>query len=259
MKSIIKFLGIILIGLTSACDEQIVPPSESSDEAPSTQEAAKTLTYYGLRPTDNSWPQVTAPETLSSRLGAANYYIVLDGSGSMTESDCAPGSDKMTVAKQALNEFAKQIPQDANLGLFVFDAFGVNERVSLGTNNRSQFFAQVNSIFPGDGTPLASAIGFAYQSLIRQAAKQLGYGEYHLVVVTDGIAFGREVPTDVVDMILLNSPVIIHSIGFCIDENHSLNQPGKTAYMSANSAEELRAGLQSVLAEAPDFSPDSFQ
>jgi hypothetical protein len=57
---------------------------------------------------------------------------------------------------------------------------------------------------------------------------------------------------------LEQSPVMLHTVGFCIDERHSLNQPGLVSYTAANSPEELLQGLQGVLAEAQDFTPDKF-
>jgi hypothetical protein len=73
------------------------------------------------------------------------------------------------------------------------------------------------------------------------------------VIVTDGEASGGEDPTKVVNKILKRSPVIIHTIGFCIGEDHSLNQHGRILYKAANNPGDLRKGLQNVLAESPTF------
>ena len=110
----------------------------------------------------------------------------------------------------------------------------------------------------GGGTPLSSAIEIAYKSLTAQAKKQLGYGDYHLVVVTDGVANTGYEPDNVLAKILTESPVVVHTIGFCISTRHSLNQPGRTIYNTAQDYESLRKGLQSVLAEAPEFSVSEF-
>jgi hypothetical protein len=77
-------------------------------------------------------------------------------------------------------------------------------------------------------------------------------------VVTDGIASNGEEPNQILNTVLQQSPVVIHSIGFCLDESHSLNQPGLTAYTAASNADELQRGLQAVLAESTDFVTDSF-
>jgi hypothetical protein len=74
-----------------------------------------------------------------------------------------------------------------------------------------------------------------------------------MVIVTDGIANIPDKLTEMVNMVLNQSPVIISTIGFCIDATHTLNQPGRTIYKAANNPEALRQGLQDVLAESESF------
>jgi Ca-activated chloride channel family protein len=110
----------------------------------------------------------------------------------------------------------------------------------------------------GGGTPLSTAIEIAYKKLTAQAKKQLGYGEYHLVVVTDGEATSGYEPDKVLAKILSESPVVVHTIGFCINTQHSLNQPGRTIYNTAQDYDSLRQSLQGILAESPEFSVSEF-
>jgi hypothetical protein len=98
----------------------------------------------------------------------------------------------------------------------------------------------------------------AFDSLTRQARAQLGYGEYHLVIVTDGYADPDEKPRTIVDKMLAETPIIIHTIGFCISDKHSLNQPGRILYQSATDVQSLQQGLDDVLAESPDFTAQQF-
>ncbi|MGR8933392.1 MAG: vWA domain-containing protein [Gammaproteobacteria bacterium] len=238
--------------------EQAPPPALAEQPEVPEMPAAPSDPYFALRPIDNSWPSGANDQTLAADLLAANFYLILDGSGSMAGSQCARGKSKMSVAKQAVSRFVEQIPAGANLGLFVFDQAGVSERVALQGNNRQALFDQIKRIQPGGDTPLATAITQGYIALTKQAVSQLGYGEYHLVVVTDGIASPGEDPAQIVQTLLEQSPVMLHTVGFCIDEQHALNQPGKVGYVAANSPEELLQGLQGVLAEAQNFSPDKF-
>jgi Ca-activated chloride channel family protein len=205
------------------------------------------------------WPGIAtgeaqAPETDARRLMARNYYVVFDGSGSMREQACGSGAaSKIDAAKRALGSFAQSVPADANLGLLVFDHHGVHELLPLAPSQPGRFAQLVNDIQASGGTPLRSSIRMAYGALTAQGRRQLGYGEYHLVVVTDGEANAGEDPRDVVGELLRRSPVVLHTIGFCLGADHSLNQPGRTLYRAADNPEALARGLGDVLAEAPAF------
>lgn len=207
-----------------------------------------------------AWPPVKEEAgKVSADLFAKNYYVVLDGSGSMNESGCSGAQSKIQAAKAALASFSESLPARANLGLLVFDGNGVNERLALGTGNREQFTRLVNRVRANAGTPLRTSVEKAYAQLVDQGAKQLGYGEYHLVIVTDGMADGPEDPTQAVNRLLAQSPVVVQTIGFCIGTAHSLNQAGRTIYRAAENAAELRQGLADVLAEAPQFAVTQFK
>jgi uncharacterized protein with von Willebrand factor type A (vWA) domain len=188
-----------------------------------------------------------------------NYYIVFDGSGSMLESKCSAQEKKIEVAKKAVTEFIQNVPADVNLGLLVFDNAGVSERTPLGIENRDQLIKEVNQVVPGENTPLKSAIHQGVMRLSKQAARQQGYGEYHLVVVTDGEASEGQDPRSIVNGMFTQTPVILHTIGFCIGAEHSLNQVGKSVYQSADSPEQLREGLNEVLAESETFTASAFK
>ncbi|MBI3552084.1 MAG: VWA domain-containing protein [Elusimicrobia bacterium] len=195
---------------------------------------------------------------LNQDLATRNYYVVLDGSGSMADRKCSGQATKMEAAKQALAEFSKAVPASAQLGLLAFDGRGISERVPLGRGNRDRFLQEVRSVTAAGGTPLKSAIALGVSKLEDAARRQLGYGEYNLVIVTDGEAGQGEDPRGVVDEILARSPVMIHTIGFCIGKNHSLNQPGRTVYRTADNPAELRSGLGEVLAESATFDVAGF-
>ncbi len=189
-----------------------------------------------------------AVETEVSR---RNFYIIFDGSGSMS-------GEKLVVAKKALKKFIKVIPKEANIGLFAFDNNGVSERAKLGSS-RDFIIQQVDIIRAGGGTPLGESVERAYSKIKKQAGTQLGYGEYNLVIITDGRATDGDTLNDAVTMVLNTSPVIIHTIGFQIGTDHVLNQPGKILYKTANNLKELSQGLEKVLAETEDFTVIDFK
>ena len=245
----------------AGCDDSKPPPKPSA-AAPAPE---KPKGPVSTRPLTPAWPAAAQGKTdqapMSSDLFARNYYVVLDASGSMTERGCSGDLPKIDAARNALAAFAESLPADANLGLQVFDARGVREQLPLATGsaNRTRFKAILTAVRAGGGSPLHTAITNAYARLEQQGARQLGYGEYHLVVVTDGVPDPQsEDPTPVVTQMWQQSPVVLHTIGFCIGEDHVLNQPGRSYYVAAETPDELLQGLGAVLAESPTFDVATF-
>lgn len=235
-------------------------PSKSKyvNKSQPAQSGIGNITTYGQMPTQDSWPSLSDGQQMAQNLLAQNYYIVFDGSGSMSKKGCSGGKEKIAVAREAMDTFAGGIPVEANVGLFIFDGRGASERIPLSTFHKGKFMQQITHSHAGGKTPLKTAVKAGYEALSKQAAAQLGYGEYHLVIVTDGAASKGQDPLKEVKNILVGSPVIIHTIGFCIGGNHSLNQAGLIEYKAANDPQSLVAGLEAVLAEAPDFNTNSF-
>ena len=202
----------------------------------------------------DNWPP-EAPQAAAvvpdSILLRRNFYLVFDGSGSMDSGNCAGNSRRIDVAKKAAIKFSQSLKAEDNLALLAFDGHDLSQRVALGTNNRPLFEGQVNAIRAGGGTPLYQSIGIGFDNLKQQMAKQLNYGEYYLVVITDGEASDSE--NGLVDQINRTSPVMLHVVGFCIGPGHSLNQRGKTHYTDAQNPQAVVDGLKAVLAESEKF------
>jgi Mg-chelatase subunit ChlD len=186
-----------------------------------------------------------------------NYLVIFDGSGSMKETGCSDGKPKIKVAKTAVTRWADSVGPDANLGLVAF--YGATfSTLPLGSS-RQQFNDQVRAVAANGKTPLGRSIEAAYAMLTKQAFRQNGYGEYNIVVVTDGAASDEERMNRWVAAILRDSPIQITTIGFCIGDDHSLNEPGRTIYKAANNPQELARGLEEVLAEAEQFDLSEFE
>lgn len=218
---------------------------------------------YAVAALRDDWPPLTEsgePGAAVAQAPTSNYYLVLDGSGSMRRVDCSGERSKIEVALEAVARFVQTVPAQANLGLAVFDDAGLTERVPLGTHNREAVLQSLQRVRASGGTPLRSSIELGYAKLTEQARRQLGYGDYHLVIVTDGYPDpSSEDPAGAVETLLAASPVVLHTIGFCIGEDHVLNQPGRVYYTAADSPEQLQQGLGEVLAEAPSFDLGSFE
>ena len=243
--------------LAAGCGEDSKPappappaPSPTAESTPPPRPAEPT----------GAWPFLSGDEsagTLAENLTARNFLLIFDGSGSMEKSECSGAISKLDAAKQAVAAWSKSVPADANLGLYAFHKQGILT-LPLASHNRDLFIEAVHRIQAGGTTPLDSAMWNAYQSFTAQGKRQLGYGEYTIVVVTDGIANDAKLLQQAVDMVLTQSPINIYSIGFCIDDRHSLNQPGRTLYRSADNPQQLEQGLRDVLAESESFDARDF-
>jgi hypothetical protein len=91
-------------------------------------------------------------------------------------------------AKWAVHQFIDGLPDNINLGLYVFDQSGSREVLPLGPDNKAEFLSQIDAVVANNGTPLGESIEAAVKALKVQQAKQKPYGEFRLLVVTDGHA-----------------------------------------------------------------------
>ncbi len=261
------FITVLIFVFLFGCSEEPPPPKPTPAKpavtSPSTTvnkppEAATRPAIASLA--SKAWPFITDDQEskdLAKNPVTQNYILIFDGSGSMGDAKCSAGRKKIDVAKEAVTEWSKTLPPDANIGLVAFHnrgwVFG-----KLGETDRKDFIKGVQSLKYGGKTPLSKAFDHAYKDITLQGQKQLGYGEYTIVVVTDGIANSPNQLSQTVKTIQAASPVTIYTIGFCIGEKHSLNQPGKTVYKAADNPEALRQGLKEVLAESVTFDDSEF-
>jgi Ca-activated chloride channel homolog len=201
--------------------------------------------------------QIELTDTEGSAVSTArNFYFVFDGSGSMLQK---PDNDskfktKIDGAKWAVREFAQHLPDDANVGLFVFDNSGSREVVPLRSEGKANFLHAIESVRAGGGTPLQKSIHTGVDALVAQYKKQLGYGEYRLVIVTDGLADNLDEAADYATQ--YGMPM--YTIGLCVGENHPLRQLS-VSYRAADTMEDLRDALKDTLAESEVFDASSFE
>ena len=112
----------------------------------------------------------------------------------------------------------------------------------------------INEVEAGGGTPLAKSIGFGTDRLVAQYKKQLGYGEYRLIVVTDGQA--SSIPQAARYATRYGMP--IYAIGLYIEGDHPLRTYA-VSYREANNYEDLERALEETLAELPSFDLAEFE
>jgi hypothetical protein len=247
----LPLLLVLLVGGLFYCSS---PPAGNNEGSESTVDFNRQ--WLEQQPMEIAIPADKEGEAVLTR----NFYFIMDGSGSMRERttrDCGGDQqfpDKMTGARWAIKTFMEQVPEDVNIGLYVFDRIAKREVVSLGSGNRSQFLQAIDDIDAGGGTPLARAIRFGTDRLVDMYRQQLGYGEFRLVVVTDGKA--EAIPEAALYAAKYGIP--IYTIGLCVGQNHPLRQ-FSVSYRAADNFSDLSKGLQDTLAEIPSFDITEFQ
>lgn len=247
-----KALICILVASLVCCTSQPSSPTEKQEKKETIDPARL---WIQQEPVDIAIPADSVGKAELTR----NFYFIMDGSGSMrepTSRNCGGDQrfiNKIIGARWAIKKFLENVPGDVNIGLYVFDSLGRREVVPLGTNNREAFLKAVDDIDAGGGTPLAKAISYGTDRLVDQYKKQLGYGEFRLVVVTDGIA--DNIPAAALYAAKYGIP--IYAIGLCVEENHPLRQ-FSVSYQAADSFADLSKRLSETLAELPDFDITQF-
>jgi hypothetical protein len=172
-----------------------------------------------------------------------NVVVVVDASGSMG----APmgGSTRMSVAKDALKQVLKQIPDTTHVGILVFPQG--NWVYPLGPRKESMLAGAIDSIQSGGGTPLGDYMKRGADALLEARKKQFGYGTYRLLVVTDGEAGdARQVEAYTPDII--SRGITIDCIGVEMASRHTLATKVHS-YRNANDPESLKQAISEVFAE----------
>jgi len=204
---------------------------------------------------DTSHPiSVAKPPIASGEISLdKNFYLVLDDSGSMGDrAYCGDFKNKIEAAKWAITEFAtKVVSSDVNLGLY---ALNRGELYPIG-KNRDAIVEKIKTINASNGTPLNYAIARATDALVNQRAKQLGYGEYYIVVATDGDGTDGDVNDSVNYATSKGIPII--TIGFGI-KNHPLKNKS-ISYREATNPDELLSALKETQGETAYFDSTTFK
>lgn len=204
-------------------------------------------------------PQATIlfDESAGVASSEANFYFLFDMSGSMDE-NCS-GKRKIDGAKEAIARFLKNIPDDVNIGLMVFGTGrgdGFAEELPIGSGNKDEFLKIINSLEPGGGTPLGEALLASVDKVIEQYKKQLGYGTYRIIIITDGEQTGIDLKQPC-DYLAQHGFIGLYSIGLCMKSSHTLKKYS-LSYRDANNYEELEQALVEATAESDVFDPRLF-
>ena len=265
----ISLVAFILVGcLLSACGTMNTGnPANSTANNAGSNPSNTTASTTGSSATDSdatSPGENSASEQEASGVASVkrNFYFIFDGSGSMrhppahasASADKTFGS-KAQGAKWAVHEFISKVPDDVNLGLFVFDRRGARQLVRLSAGNREEFLRQIDAVEPMGNTPLGRAISIGVKELEKQYNKQLGYGEFRLIVLTDGEATDS-LASGVNEALRYKIP--IYTIGFDMPATHALRKHS-VSYRAADSASEVEQALEAAGAELDVYGPTAFK
>ena len=187
----------------------------------------------------------------------ANIVVILDASGSMREKFSGDQTkSKMEAAKEALQEVLSKVPDDTHIGLLVFSGANIqNEWVyPLGPKDLQKLMAAIRLPQPNGGTPLGRYIRIGANRLLEQREKQYNYGNYRLLVVTDGEASDTDKVKHYTPEVL-NRQIRIDVIGVDMKTDHILANV-VDSYRKADNPGELMAAVSQILAETGDTGTD---
>ncbi|MCD4779066.1 MAG: VWA domain-containing protein [Candidatus Omnitrophica bacterium] len=174
-----------------------------------------------------------------------NLIIIMDCSGSM-------GGSKLREAKTALKEILKHIPESTHIGLLAFGGKYHGWRYQLGPRDDNKLLHAIDQLNAGGETPLGEFMRYGAEKLLEQKDKQLGYGNYRLLVITDGEATDQTSVTRYTPDIMAKG-ITIDLIGVYMKQKHSLSRMVHS-YREANNTSSLKKAISEVLAEIGDKS-----
>lgn len=186
-----------------------------------------------------------------------NIVVILDASGSMKNKFRGDETkSKMDAAKEALQEVLAKIPDGTNIGVLVFSGRNVPNKwvYPLGPKDTNRLIEAINRPEPEGGTPLGTYIRIGANRLLEQREKQYNYGNYRLLIVTDGEAQDPEKVAQYTPEVL-NRQLRVDVIGVDMKTEHQLAQQADS-YRRADNPGELVAAVTQILAETGGTATD---
>ncbi len=224
MKRNFSFLlktGVMLGGLT-ACEPN--PPSSPQSYQPPLP--LTTSLEPWATPTTPNWPHREGIVALDEKALQINIMIAFLPSTLMEHGNCLGQISGLKRAQQHLGAWLRHRPPESQVGMVQFDRQGLREIRPLGRYDDAELLALLDDFSVSQAAlPLKDGIELAYRRLTQQAESQGGFGEYHLVIVSDGQFFTAQDPTSLLQHIAQTSPIALHSLGLCLPDLSPLNQP----------------------------------
>jgi uncharacterized protein YegL len=175
-----------------------------------------------------------------------HIVILLDTSGSMSESMRTVRVTKMSAAQGALDNLILQMPTlTTKMGLLTFNGWAF----PIGPLNKAAASAAIEKTYASGGTPLGEYMKIGADSLLETREKNHGVGTYTLLVVTDGEANDNRIMlANTADIV--SRGLTLKTIGVNLSQAHTL-ATRSVAYFPADNPEALKGALEKAVAEVP--------
>jgi Ca-activated chloride channel family protein len=179
--------------------------------------------------------------------------FVLDGSGSMWGQ--IEGRSKIEVAKEIMVRLVDELPPNIRTGLVSYghrtkgECDDIETLAALGSDNREDLKARINSINPKGKTPITQSLILATEDLRQNE------GESTVVLISDGKETCEGDPCAAVrEMRAAGVRATVHVVGFDVSEEEReqlmcIAEAGNGRYFSADNATELNEALTEVKRE----------
>lgn len=189
-----------------------------------------------------------------------NVVIIFDDSGSMDDR-MQGGERRIDAAKRALTSVLDSLPAETNVGVLALNssANGSNWIIPLGPLTTADWRQNVARLQAVGGTPLGEYLKVGADALLEARAEQV-YGEFRLLVISDGEANDQWLVDDYLPQILARG-LRVEAIGVDMAGDHSLATEVH-AYRRADDDVSLERAISEVFAEtSPDDqdASDSFE
>ncbi|UOQ83939.1 VWA domain-containing protein [Gracilibacillus salinarum] len=205
-------------------------------------------------------PLLPRPDMVEEKESTASEYayILLDASSSMLMA-AEDGSDqRMSIAKGAVESFAKTIGESAEVSLVAFghqgddsdagkekSCSGIEEVYPLGNYQSEQFREAVSTVEAKGWTPLAAAI----EKVMQLSSDQ--EGNVTVYIVSDGIETCDGDPIKSAESFVNKSDQnrTVNIIGFQVDQEAetqltAVAEAGNGEYFAADSSDELQSAIE---------------
>lgn len=247
-------LIVILLASIAGCNKDTGTVSKTTTSGTEVKEQPLPIKriVYANNALDENWfdnsnrAQMVGGQSNLSSMMAKNVYLILDASSTTTKSSCFGYGSKHQVMESAVYDFIDELPSNTNLGVIRFDANGPNEITSLEPVNGTFLKQLLSETNAGGANPVSITVSYAYKSLQKQAIKQQGYGEYHIVLLTDGGSDNESELLAATRTITESSPVVIHAYDFCPRSNNVLSSKSNIDYKPLHNEENLRNAIQNT-------------